>query len=237
MGARNGIPAERSLRIATWNIHHGAGLDGRVDLGRVALTLKLLRADVIGLQEVDRNLARSGHVDQAAVLAELLGMEVAFRSTLDIDGGSYGLAIASSTLTGVDLELLPGRRGGEPRGVLIATAHGMSVLVTHLSRYRAARVIQLRRLAEAVRRVDPPVTLVGDLNQGRWGLGSLRRVGLRAPRRTLRTAPAAKPLRQIDHILGGSGVRIDRVTTWATEASDHLPLVASLRTSGRVTDE
>ena len=55
------------LRVATFNIHHGVGADGRLDLTRTADVISATGASVVGLQEVDRTLsARSGWVDQAA---------------------------------------------------------------------------------------------------------------------------------------------------------------------------
>ena len=63
------------LRVATYNIHHGADGRDRLDLARIAETLAGLRADVIGLQEVDVAFgARSAFEDQAAGLAEMLGL-------------------------------------------------------------------------------------------------------------------------------------------------------------------
>jgi hypothetical protein len=40
-------------RVASYNIHHGRGMDDRVDLERIAAVLRQLNADVIALQEVD----------------------------------------------------------------------------------------------------------------------------------------------------------------------------------------
>lgn len=72
------------LRAASYNIHHGADARDRLDLGRTAETLAALDADVIGLQEVDVHYgARSGGVDQAARMGEMLGMQVSFGAAID----------------------------------------------------------------------------------------------------------------------------------------------------------
>ncbi|MCH2154165.1 MAG: gluconate 2-dehydrogenase subunit 3 family protein [Phycisphaerales bacterium] len=61
-----------AIRVATYNIKHGRGMDGTIDLERTAATLEALKADLIALQEVDDQARRSGGVDQAAWLeAEL----------------------------------------------------------------------------------------------------------------------------------------------------------------------
>ena len=62
------------MRIATFNILHGRSLDdGRVDVDRLAEAVEALDADVLGLQEVDRDQPRSLHADLTAVAAEAMG--------------------------------------------------------------------------------------------------------------------------------------------------------------------
>lgn len=62
------------MRIATFNILHGRSLDdGRVDVDRLASAVKTLDADVLGLQEVDRDQPRSLGADLTAVAAEAMG--------------------------------------------------------------------------------------------------------------------------------------------------------------------
>jgi endonuclease/exonuclease/phosphatase family metal-dependent hydrolase len=61
------------VRIATFNIQHGLGPDGRVDNRRLADAVAALGADVVGLQEVDQRQARSGGADQARLCAEAMG--------------------------------------------------------------------------------------------------------------------------------------------------------------------
>jgi endonuclease/exonuclease/phosphatase family metal-dependent hydrolase len=62
------------VRIATFNILHGRSLeDGQVDVDRLAAAVKALDADVLGLQEVDRDQPRSMNADLTAVAAEAMG--------------------------------------------------------------------------------------------------------------------------------------------------------------------
>ena len=62
------------VRVLTYNIHHGEGLDGRIDLPRQAAIMTSAAPDLVALQEVDRGTARAGGVDQLAELARLTGM-------------------------------------------------------------------------------------------------------------------------------------------------------------------
>src|SRR4051795_4420197 len=68
-------PGHRALvRIATFNILHGhSPEDDRVDVERFAAAVKTLDADVLGLQEVDRDQPRSMGADLTAVAAEAMG--------------------------------------------------------------------------------------------------------------------------------------------------------------------
>ncbi len=62
------------MRLATFNILNGRSLhDGQVDPTRLADAVRALDADVLALQEVDRNQPRSGHADHTAEVAEAMG--------------------------------------------------------------------------------------------------------------------------------------------------------------------
>jgi endonuclease/exonuclease/phosphatase family metal-dependent hydrolase len=62
------------VRIATFNILHGRSMDdGRVDVDRLATAVQSLDADVLGLQEVDRDQPRSMGADLTGVAAEAMG--------------------------------------------------------------------------------------------------------------------------------------------------------------------
>ena len=61
------------MRLATFNILHGRSpADQRVDPDRLAAAVRELDADVLALQEVDRNQPRSAHADLTAVAAEAM---------------------------------------------------------------------------------------------------------------------------------------------------------------------
>lgn len=64
------------MRLATFNILHGRSpADDRVDVERYAAAVKSLDADVLALQEVDRNQPRSANADLTAVAAEAMGAD------------------------------------------------------------------------------------------------------------------------------------------------------------------
>jgi endonuclease/exonuclease/phosphatase family metal-dependent hydrolase len=62
------------VRVATFNLLHGMTVaDGVVDSERLRESVRTLDPDILGLQEVDRDQARSNHVDQTLVAAEAMG--------------------------------------------------------------------------------------------------------------------------------------------------------------------
>lgn len=83
------------MRVVTFNILSGRSPDEqRVDVGRYAESIRSLDADVLALQEVDRNQPRSEEVDLTAVAAEAMGApEHRFVAALN---GSPGTWIAAT---------------------------------------------------------------------------------------------------------------------------------------------
>jgi len=75
------------MKIVTYNIRFGLGLDQAYNLERIAAEVD--GADIIGLQEVERFWRRSGMVDQPQVLGELLkGFYWAYCPAFDVDAST-----------------------------------------------------------------------------------------------------------------------------------------------------
>src|SRR5687768_16013987 len=63
--------SKRTLRVMTYNIHVGVGMDKKLDLQRIADVIKNERPDLVGLQEVDRGVTRTEGKDEIAELAQM----------------------------------------------------------------------------------------------------------------------------------------------------------------------
>jgi len=87
--------SRHQIRVMTYNIHVGVGMDKKLDLPRIAAVIKDQRADLVGLQEVDRGVERTQRMDEIAELAKLTHMDYAFAFNLKYQGGQYGVAILS----------------------------------------------------------------------------------------------------------------------------------------------
>lgn len=241
------------VRVLVYNIHAGKDADGVDNLERVAAIVRSSGADVALLQEVDRNTRRSGGVDQPGVLARLTGLHAAFGSTLDYQGGKYGIAIlsrwpiTSDTLISLPIDPPQPRSGGshEPRGALraeIASPAGVMVVInTHLDasaddRWRRQEVRAVLRIADSARaRVGARLLVGGDFNstpesfiQDTIRSGSLRDVWQACGRGASYTYPARSSIKRIDYLYVDGGVRCTNAEVLESDASDHRPLLVHL---------
>ena len=225
------------VRIATWNVQHGRGPDGAVDLDALVAGSRSLDADVLALQEVDRSLDRSGRADQTAAIAAATGMDAIFGASLAFPaGGGYGNALLVRGRIGTwSLRRLPRLPGSEPRTALVArvrTKRGeaLRVVATHLSVRNLEARIQLARLLDATGEDEAgePVVVLGDLNL------RPRQVGPAAARRGLApvpvspTFPAWAPARQIDHILLPRSMVATSIDVRRLGVSDHLGVIVGV---------
>ncbi|MFE1075658.1 endonuclease/exonuclease/phosphatase family protein [Streptomyces sp. NPDC058783] len=246
------------LRVATYNIHAGAGSDGVFDLDRQAAALRALDADVIGLQEVDVHWgARSRGLDVAGELAGRLGMRVSFAPIYSLDPVTageprreYGVAVLSrfpirsatnheiTRLSTQDENPVPAPAPGFGEVTLKVRGVPVQVFVTHLD-YRAdpavreAQVADTRRIMARERAELPGARqfLLGDFNAEPsapelaplWK--ELRDAGAGTPD----TYPAGAPVKRIDYVAVGEGVRVrDVAVPREPTASDHRPVVAEV---------
>mgnify|MGYP000167725592 CR=1 FL=1 len=247
--ATRGAEAESAeLTLLTYNIHHGRGDDGVIDLERQAAVILASGADLVALQEVDVATGRSGGVDQAAELARLTGMHYAFAEAMPYDGGSYGEAFLSRwPIQGAGTWPLPASPGHEPRAAVAVLVHPpgharpLRLLGTHLDhtadqRERLAQVDELlAQVARTPADAAPPTVLLGDLNAepGSEPMERFIAAGWRAADPDLApTYPAAGPEVKIDWILlapGSPGELSDVEVLVEPVASDHAPLRAVWR--------
>src|SRR5439155_12093386 len=123
--------ATKTFRVMTYNIHHGEGLDGKVDLLHISDVIKREQADIVALQEVDKGVARTARRDLPAELAALTGMTCVFSNNFHYQGGEYGNAVLTRfpivRWTDAHYQMI---RPGEQRGLLQLTlrVHGRELV-------------------------------------------------------------------------------------------------------------
>ena len=159
------------LHVMSYNIHVGVGMDKKQDIARVAEVIKDYHCDLVGLQEVDRGVERTGRVDEIKELARLTGMEYAFAHNLDYQGGQYGVAILSRfPILAIDHRRYSSPLGHERRGFIRVEVEvkgrRLSFVTTHLD-YQSAegRLYEARQMLGALRDVRGPLIVTGDFNE------------------------------------------------------------------------
>lgn len=245
--------APASIRIMTYNIHHGEDLEGELGLERIAELIEQNEVDVVALQEVDSHWAeRSDFADQPSELAERLDMEVFYAPIYDHDPEPpreerrrYGLAVLSRLpiiaktnheIARLTYDDVATRLPGFPVVTLDVGGRPLHVFNTHLD-YRPApaiRRLQIAEMLEVMEDVDGSTILLGDLN-ARPDAEELDTLFARFNDAwRLRgagdgyTFPADAPDRRIDYILVSDDIGVDSVAVLESTASDHRPIVAEL---------
>lgn len=250
------------VKIQTYNIHHGEGTDGRFDLERLAQIIREADVDLVALQEVDRNTARCGGVDQPAELARLTGMNAFFAAAMPYNGGGYGELVLSRFPIVASYALpLPARPDHEPRvaAVIVVRPPGgteaLAFAGTHLDHTDdpTDRIAQARALVaafsqprvafgpEAVWGDVVRVVIAGDLNaEPESAVLQAFAEYLDVAADAGPTFPSHAPRQRIDYILTRDvsgeeppiSVLAARVLSEPV-ASDHAPVVASFSWKSR----
>ena len=233
-----------TLRVMTYNIHHGEGIDQKFDLARIAKLITDAKADIVGLQEVDRGCERTAKRDLPAELARLTGMTVHFDKNIPHEGGEYGNAVLTRfPIKRAKNTHLKSFANGEQRGVqqLVLDVRGRDVLFmnTHLDARRdpAERehgAGELRQIVSAAGSM--PVILVGDFNAAPAAPSVAKIREFLSDSWTMVnqdpgfTIPVKKPSRRIDYVwITKNSIEPLKLEVLASEASDHLPIIAELR--------
>lgn len=246
------LDSMKPVRILSYNVHACVGMDKHMSPERIAKVIESCRPDVVALQEIDVGRPRSGRIDQARILAELLGMDAHFHPSTRIGPDEhYGDAILTSLPYKMKkMDVLPGfhdRIKVEPRGALWASVDvgGIDVQVvnTHLGVWPHEQMLQLSALLGPEWLGHPdcrdPVVFLGDFNAPP-GLAPYRRLASEfidvqkawGERKAKPTFPGRLPALRIDHVWLRGRATIRKVevvrTPLARVASDHLPLVVDL---------
>jgi endonuclease/exonuclease/phosphatase family metal-dependent hydrolase len=249
------------LRVLTYNIHKAIGIDGKFSPDRIVEILRHHDADVVMLQEVDRGVPRSDHLD----LASHLGRALAYRHravgmNVHMKKGKYGNATLSryriDRQRNIDLTIgRRKRRGAQHTRIHVPVGrHELVVEVfnVHLSLLASLRRLQMTRLLQTTDvtglSTDTPCIIGGDVNDWRnvlqrqfFGPAGFNCAtnGHRRAGRSIKTFPSFAPTGGLDKLFYRGTLRLVHVgcsrLKLARVASDHLPVVADfeLTTSAR----
>jgi endonuclease/exonuclease/phosphatase family metal-dependent hydrolase len=232
------------MRLATFNIKNGETPDGGCDPDVLVDACRSLRADVLALQEVDRDAPRSGEVDQTALVAtgsDLTGLYAPARRLRQ--GGEYGNSLlvrgSIAEVEHVDLPVAPRK---ETRAVVLARAEvdgiTLSVAATHLQNRHGGppptphdareQLNQLQVVLGALGRRPRPRALLGDLNMPpEVALPVLEAAGYDVAD-SEPTVLVRAPRFRIDYV-AVDGLTVNTGEVFDTDVSDHRALVVEAR--------
>ena len=239
-----------TIRVMTWNIHHGEGTDGIIDIDRIAKLIVDEKIDVVALQEIDRGVPRSKKIDIITALADKTDRTYAFGKTIDYQGGDYGNGFLTRFPILEERNILYKETyGREQRAVLLLVLDykGQEFVVanTHLDSRSddSARITAVRELKPLLARfASRPMLLFGDMNDqpdskvvgeiSEMMNDSWTEVG----KGNGLTYPSASPRKRIDYIFNLKKQTTDSISTLVrllpvsarvvqSTASDHLPTI------------
>jgi endonuclease/exonuclease/phosphatase family metal-dependent hydrolase len=233
----------KPIRVMTYNIHVGVGMDKKLDLARIAEVINKQHPDFVGLQEVDRGVQRTQQIDEIVELAKLTRMDYAFAFNLKYQGGQYGVAILSRRpIRATEHRLYQNTREAERRGFIRAEVkidgRIVNFVTTHLDyQYADGRLFETQQLLAALKDMKGPLIVVGDFNDTPAGEAyqlmhsQFDDAWTSVPGEAQGFSyPADKPAKRIDYIFMRQTDRLKSKHIWLVEtlASDHLPVVADV---------
>ncbi|MDR2086241.1 MAG: endonuclease/exonuclease/phosphatase family protein [Dysgonamonadaceae bacterium] len=223
-----------TVRVMTYNVRNGIGLDNVTDYRRIADVITRLCPDVVALQELDSVTNRSEQIDVLLRLSELTQMHSVYSASILFDGGKYGIGVLSKQppLSWKRIPL-PGRE--EQRSLLLVELPDYVFCCTHFSLNEEDRIASVLLVEEALKAYRKPAVLAGDINatpdspvleifREKWKI-------LSDPKQP--TFPANNPQVTIDYLFGylpAEFVYSVRQTQVVNEpvASDHRPVFADI---------
>ena len=235
LAQQSGDAERNTLRIMSYNIRNGRGMDEVTDLGRIADAICKVAPDVVAVQEVDSVTGRSGGIDVLRTLGERTLMFPTYAPAIDFDGGKYGVGMLSKEKpVSYRYIALPGRE--EERVLLWVEFERYIFCCTHLSLTPEDRMLSLPILRREAASAHKPLFIAGDWNATAHSpfITEISKDFQLLSNPKQATFPASTPDSCLDYIAGyvNNGQPFTRLSAWVPEeavASDHRPVVTEVR--------
>jgi endonuclease/exonuclease/phosphatase family metal-dependent hydrolase len=235
------------LKFLTYNMHYGVGRDKNYRIERIIKVIENEDPDVVALQEVDYNMARTHFDNQSRIIGNALGMHYHHCVNRHIGEGRFGITALSKfpfhDVKRFDLSYRFTFR--EPRGalradIIIENSRRLHFFNIHLGLSARERYYQMRRLLSGSilldQTISAPVVALGDFNDR-----PIPVVHTRLQNHFIDSFKSAGRTRKSTFFLGPIGFRLDYIyfdkslrpitayvvrNRLACMASDHFPVVA-----------
>lgn len=245
--------SEHTLRVVTLNVAHGRGLapnqalvESEVisdNLRETAHYLDALNADLVGLQEIDKNCNWSGNSSQVKYIAENAGFDEYFLGVNNRRAGRYQLVYGNALLTNYEVlkyqnyPFSDSSIGG--KGYLVADVEVddrvLTLCVVHLAPVgKRARRRQVRHIISTLETRDNPLVVMGDFNCELGGDGVLDEMCTALDLETVRKGSGADDTfrflrgRRIDYIFSSRSLNVSNYHVGDAKLSDHRPVICDL---------
>lgn len=229
------------LKIASYNVRNGLGLDHDTDYNRTGEVIHSMGVDAVAIQEVDWCTRRSHGEDVLNEISWTTGLVPTFAKAIDYNGGFYGVGMLTRELPKHSKFVpLPGRE--EQRVLLMVELSDYIFCCTHLSLTEEDRLasidIIVKEVAAFAKGTGKPVFIAGDWNDTPDS-EFMRRMSENFEIMTDTAAftfPANEPDRTIDYIARWKGSpkgKLDTVIESSVpavpKASDHRPITITIK--------
>lgn len=152
-----------TVKIMSYNIHNGIGLDEVTDYARIGEMIKSHNPDVVAIQEIDSATTRSKGVYVLGEIAQAAGMKDYYAPAIDYRGGKYGIGLlCKEEPISIKRHALPGRE--EQRAIIIAEFPEYAFACTHLSLTEDDRNASVEIIRSLAKEYDKPFYIAGDFN-------------------------------------------------------------------------
>jgi len=235
---RLGDAEHNTYRIMSYNIHHGEGMDGVLDLQRIADVINDVAPCVVAVQELDSMTQRTGQINMLRLLADKTLMYPVFAPAIPHEGGKYGIGMLSKEKPLSHFQIpLPGSE--EARTLLIVEFEKFYMGCIHFSLEAEDRFKSVELIRKEAEKLNKPFFIAGDFNA-------------RPDSPVMKTftsdfilfnnpKPAGNEKGVIDYIAGykTKGTPFTVLRSWIKDepvASDHDPVIADIRIQAQKKD-
>ena len=231
------IAGAQTVRMMSYNIHNGVGMDKVRDYDRLAKVILQMHPNFVAIQELDSVTHRSNGDDVLGELAKRTKMRAFYAPAIDYDGGKYGIGVlAKKKPVAVYKHALPGKE--EQRALIVVEFKKMVFCCTHLSLTKEDRLASLKIIQDIASQYKgkKPVFVAGDFNDSPSSpLLEAAKNGFQLLTDISQpTFPAPAPKETIDYIVAQKDASKmflvkEAVVVDEPVASDHRPVFVKVR--------
>lgn len=225
-----------TVNLLTYNVRNCKGMDDVINFDRVAAVINKAGVECVAIQELDSGTQRANGLSVLHELAKRTNMIPTYRSSIDYQGGKYGIGMLTKEKPlSVQSFSLPGRE--EKRSFLVVEMRNYIFCCTHLSLTPADQLTSIGIINNELSNFkNKPVILAGDLNAEPQSeeLIKFTENWQILNDTSIQTFPADKPNRCIDYFLVKKGLdfTVKTVKTSVIDeqmASDHRPVYLKVK--------